>query len=279
MTKDKELVLHWKKFAHEIWANKKAPWKPSKGEIKLWEQMLKRVLRNNKKPKVLVLGATPEFRDLFARYPMVKVFLADISKEMKQGMDELLKSKPKNEKFVKTDWRKMPFANEYFDIAIGDTPHHNIKKTTYPAFFKEIKRVLKPGGYLLLSSWFFGKQKGLSMKEFINLYKRNPRYFRNFENRTYALWRLGKKVFHSRKTWEWHWEKVEQAIAREYKKQKLPEKDIKYLMFDFAKYIQVCPREPDFSKLLSKYFAIEKTWQEKTHPAMQVKKDWVLKKK
>lgn len=226
----------------------------------------------------MILGATPEFRDMLAKYP-VNVILLDVNLEMKKAMDSLLARKPKKEKFIKANWLKMPFSDNYFDIVMGDTPHHNIKGKTYRKFFSQIRRVLKLDGYFLLSSWFFNKsQKNLTIREFINLYKKNPKFFHNFKNRTYALGMLGKN-FYNKKTWEWNWQEVDEVIIKEAKKRGLLKEDLKYLLFDYGNYTQVAPWEPDFSKFLNRFFKIEKTWQDKSHIAMSFKKDWVMRKK
>lgn len=174
-----QTIKFWKTFATKVWAKKKPPYKPSKGEIKFWEKIIKKVAAETENPKVLILGATPEFRDMLAKYP-IDVILLDINQEMKKAMDDLLKTKPMREKFIKGDWLDMPFNNESFDVVMGDTPHHNIKKSIYHRFFSQIKRALKKDGYFLLSSCFFSKSQkgeGVTLRQFLDFYKKNPKFF------------------------------------------------------------------------------------------------------
>lgn len=271
-------IKFWKNFARKVWAEKLPPWKPSANEIKFWEKIVCRVAKSTKNPKALILGATPEFRDMFSKYP-INVTLLDINPEMYVAMRSLMKCKPKYEKFVKSDWLKIPFKNETFDIIIGDTPHHNIKKRQYGEFFSEVRRVLKTKGYFLLSSWFFDKSNnGLTMRQYTELYRRNPQIFRDFKSRTLALYRLGKKEFYNRQTWEWDWHEIDEKITKEFKKYHLPKDNLKYIKFNYGNYVQVCPWEPDFSKFLAKFFNVLEIWQDKSYVAMSIKKDWVMKK-
>ncbi|MDX8512695.1 class I SAM-dependent methyltransferase [Mesorhizobium captivum] len=52
--------------------------------------------------------------------------------------------------FVKGTAQELPFEDGQFDIVTGTLMLHHLSKPTRSAFFREVERVLKPGGRLLL---------------------------------------------------------------------------------------------------------------------------------
>jgi len=79
----------WKSVA-ELWPDLKPPLRPSVGEIKIYEKFLKQVLPQIKSKQVLLFGATPEIRDLLAKYKF-HLTLIDINPEMIKATTKILK--------------------------------------------------------------------------------------------------------------------------------------------------------------------------------------------
>ena len=79
----KELAGRWKKYYTP-------PGQPSKDDQKTYLKYIKEVLKNKKEPKVLILGATPELRDLLAK-TRAEVTIIDILMEMISAMSQLTK--------------------------------------------------------------------------------------------------------------------------------------------------------------------------------------------
>lgn len=265
----------WREFAH-VWSLKRPPYKPSQNEIDFWHTHLDSLAQVTPAFSALVLGCTPEFRELLAEYPSAKVTLADINEEMKKACDSLTRKKPADETFVKCDWRDMPFPDSTFDVVLGDCPHHNIKKNTYETFFSEVKRVLKPSGLFMLATWYFKDQPELTLTEYLNWYKRDPNYFSDFQNRTYPQCQLGKGSYYSKKTWEWDWGKIDADITRELNRVGYDDARIKNALLDWGNYVQVCPHEPEFRKFLETYFVVRARYQDPTHKAMEFKEAYLL---
>jgi len=82
------------------------------------------------------------------------------------------------ENFVVGEMADLPYQDNYFDLVIGIASFHHLpSKTLRLQALAEIRRVLKPGGYLLMSNWHlwhqpyfkhFFKQffKKISLKDF-----------------------------------------------------------------------------------------------------------------
>lgn len=141
----------WKGFAKRWDEYYTAPGRPTKDEIRIFLHYLNRsgILERagKRKIKALVLGATPELRDMLARIK-ADVSLIDLSKYMIREMTKLRKIRSKEHKFT-GDWIKTPFPDGYFDVVVGDLAQGNIAKDKKQAFLKEIARVLKKNGYFI----------------------------------------------------------------------------------------------------------------------------------
>jgi len=151
MTKKKQekFATPYKTFAARWEKHYTPPGRPSKQAISLYRQFAKKSFIGLKhQPRVLVLGATPEIRDILAGLK-VEVSIIDLNMEMILAMTEVTKKKNPNEIIVKGDWTKMPFASNYYDLVMGDIVLSNVPRSLQTPFLKEVKRVLGPRGYFI----------------------------------------------------------------------------------------------------------------------------------
>ncbi|MFC1753590.1 class I SAM-dependent methyltransferase [Thermoproteota archaeon] len=132
----KEYIEHWEIFA--------SPGRPSEGDVAILERWLKKI---NAK-RVLILGSTPELRDLVKKLGC-EVYCMDMQLEMLMGMEHFMKSKNKDEVWIKGDWLESPLKDDFFDAILGDLVLVNIPYKDKPRFLKQITRMLKKDGYWL----------------------------------------------------------------------------------------------------------------------------------
>ncbi len=145
MKKDKYLKP-WKDLA-ERWKKWTPPLSPSKEAISVYKKfIIKSITGLKRKPRALVLGATPQLRDLLFELNF-EVTIIDVSMKMILAMSELTKHKNPDEVIVKSDWMKMPLTSDYYDIVVGDIILGNVPQNKQVKFLKEIQRVLKKKGY------------------------------------------------------------------------------------------------------------------------------------
>lgn len=144
--------IFWHTNLAKRWAIYDSPARPSKSECRIIENF---VARHKKPAKILILGATPEYRDL-AHNQKAEVTCVDIGLEMILAMRELMKNKKRTDQEVwfRANWLDMPVANNYYNFVLGDLVIHNIPLTLQPKFFAKIKQVLRPGGYFITRSWW-----------------------------------------------------------------------------------------------------------------------------
>ncbi len=171
----------WKKIAL-TWKDMLPPSRPSLGDIRVYDSFAKQEIKKGKPFKVLILGATPELRDLLSRYCLLgydlKVFLLDINPEMIRAMDSLVVIKGKREKKIIGDWLKTPFNNDFFNLVVGDEVMINIKKEERTDLLKEVSRILKPdGAFILRASYVNPRARKFTVKK--SLAKYAEMYFQN----------------------------------------------------------------------------------------------------
>ena len=75
---------------------------------------------------------------------------------------EIAKKKYPRQKFLSADALRLPFSDSYFDKVYSIAVLHHIPSDeSRGQFLKETKRILKPGGLLILTCWKFHKLKEL----------------------------------------------------------------------------------------------------------------------
>ncbi len=138
---------YWFNLAN-YWRQLGPPIRPSKMEIKNYEQFLPLAIKKRKKLKILILGATPELRDLAHKY-QAEVTVVDINWQMIMAMRELMKYKNKPEIWVKSGWTAVPLADNYYDVILGDGVVGNISQNDSRQWWQHLNEFLKNGGYFI----------------------------------------------------------------------------------------------------------------------------------
>jgi len=270
---------HWQK----LWAEVESPWRPSKKDIAFCEKMIEMALKREKNPRALVLGATPEIRDLLAKYK-IETTLVDVNPSMKKAMDKLMRRKSEREKLIVSDWVKMKLPKNYFDLAFSDGCLTNISLATWKNFFANVNHGLKKTGFLYSGSWIYRVKKPLSFEDLLKKYKRNPKHFKDFKNRVYALHSLYLNPgLYNRRKKEYDFFKVMKEIESFVKKGVINQKDFKNLQWtrvEMGPYVEIGfddAREHD--NYLKKFYKIIAVFQDKSHPLTAFRRDYIISKK
>jgi len=133
-------LLQWDKYT--------SPFRPSCEDIKNYSLIFNRLKMKN---RVLVLGATPEIREILSKFDS-SIIIADFSFKMISGMIFFNKSiNETKEKWIKSDWMALDkfIKNNYFDVIVGDLFLRNINPQLQLECLRKISRLLKKGGYLI----------------------------------------------------------------------------------------------------------------------------------
>lgn len=142
----------WHASVSKGWSIQAPPALPSKSEVKILENFIK---LKNLGQNLLVLGATPEYRNLAHRLKK-QVTLCDISFEMMLEMSNHLRypQNAKKEIWLKSDWLSAPLQENYFDIILGDFVIANVPCKQQNNFYKNIASFLSKNGYFLTRIYY-----------------------------------------------------------------------------------------------------------------------------
>jgi len=150
----------------EKWQNTFPPSKPFIGDLIVFRKLFQQYKnKGGQKTKILILGATPELRDLVAGDQTV-VAVADVNKTMIKAMT-LLRKKKSREKLIVGRWQNLPIKEKY-DLIIGDAPLNMLDNKDIPDTLNRIARVLKPNGYFLHRTLLFNPKKKIKASQAIN---------------------------------------------------------------------------------------------------------------
>lgn len=268
----------------ELWPFWGPPARPNSFDLKIWERYIDKLKKENKNVKALVLGATPEIRDLLAKYHIPTTVL-DVNAGMVRGLGRLMKyKKRKKERIIINNWLNVSklFPKNHFDLIMGHDVFNNLPWSFYSRLAQGIKKVLKKDGYFLLVSPITRLEDRISPREIVSLYKRKPQFFKSFTNRWWVMDVL-KCWDYNKRTRQYFMAKIKKRLIKEIKKQGLPKKTIEDIWF-FASsnviddYVGTHPLLKDVTNVFKKHFRIEKTFFNplkglKCHP------NFVLRKK
>ena len=170
----KNFSTPWKERAKR-WKGYSYPGRPSKRACVEYKKFVKECVGRKKTFQALVLGATPEVRDLLHELG-AKVMIIDINLEMILAMTELVKHSTDDETIVRGDWTNMPFGNNQFDVVLGDLVLPNVPPHLHKKFLKEIQRVLKPQGCFITKHWLVPENYNKTFEEVLDMYEQMPAY-------------------------------------------------------------------------------------------------------
>ena len=117
------------------------PARPTAGEFKIYKRELGRL---GKTSKVLLLGSTPEIRDIASELKL-ELAVIDFNEKNYKESQALMKSDPKTETFVKKNWLEMDFKAE-FDFVICDNILSVLAPTEAKKVIDNVCNALKPSG-------------------------------------------------------------------------------------------------------------------------------------
>lgn len=138
---------------------------PNQEEI---EQYLRYIQDYKIEGKALVLGATPELRDMLINQGF-EVHAVDKSNELFPLMDKCMINKNVDEKYV-ADWLNMLnlFEEESFDLVITDAGMNNISHDVVDKFLEVVKILMKKGSFFIMRNMVTKKLPKMTYDKVIN---------------------------------------------------------------------------------------------------------------
>ena len=246
----------------KVWGQYKSPWVPEGEELEIFKKFLRRALKKQHHKRVLILGSTPQLRDL-AHDLGAEVTVVDVSLNMMMGLPYLMKNKKlvDRETWVRSGWLDAPLQHNHWNVVLGDWVICNIPKNLQTTFTAKIKDILVPGG-LFITKAYFVLEKKISTNQIINNFLGKPRpSFRDYQD--YFTELMYART--DKRTWSHSVNDLRFVLKQFYKTfrdHKLKLKIKKHLeMLDYmlgkGDFVWACPTEKDGEKIFTKYFIIK----------------------
>ncbi|MEI7621312.1 MAG: hypothetical protein WCJ51_02135 [Candidatus Moraniibacteriota bacterium] len=153
MTSDKKKLIKrqmadWQKWS-SYWKLLKAGSRPSQEDVKIIFDQISKHIKGIKNPNVVILGSTPEFREMCGIFSAVygaEVVCVELVDYMYKAMTQLLLQKNEKESVIFCNWLEIKLPNNFADVVIGDLTEGNITAELLPKYYAEMNRVLKDDG-------------------------------------------------------------------------------------------------------------------------------------
>lgn len=120
------------------------------GIIGAYRALFERASQGKQNAVAMVLGATPELRDLALEHGCLLISVEVNEKIMREMTALMTHANDPRERVIIGDWLKNPAEDNAVDVVMGDGIGNNVPYAEFPRLFSEIARVLKPGGYCIL---------------------------------------------------------------------------------------------------------------------------------
>jgi len=140
------------------WGEYTSPFRPSKGDIGNYSSILRSFAKKREK-KILLLGSTPEIREILSRLDLFPI-VADFSSRMISGMlvfGPLINES--KETWIRADWMDLNefLKIDYFDVIIGDLFLRNIDFESQDKSLENISRLLKKNAHFITRIHFLNE--------------------------------------------------------------------------------------------------------------------------
>ncbi|MDP1845680.1 MAG: class I SAM-dependent methyltransferase [Candidatus Moranbacteria bacterium] len=147
----------WQKMA-KLWSLYSKYSRPSPEDIRHFNEYLQFALKGISEPLVVLLGATPEIRDLLLKYSKkqkAKIICVDMTKDMFMAMSHLTHHKNSREQFVLSNWLSISkkMKPKSVDVVIGDFVIGNVGEHE-KKFLKEVSSILKSNGFFITRAYY-----------------------------------------------------------------------------------------------------------------------------
>lgn len=142
------------------WKNFQPPIRPSPDDLAVFEKYLQRKIgQKGKGLKLLILGSTPELRDMAKEHGIVPI-VCDYSKENYDALGMLCR-KEGRELFVNQDWRQLALP-EQVDLVFCEASFNMVNEEDLRKVLSSAIHVVNDNGIIVAKTWIRFSTKELS---------------------------------------------------------------------------------------------------------------------
>ena len=153
------------------WKNFHPPIRPSKDDLAVFEKYLQeKIKQKGKSLKLLILGSTPELRDLAKEHGIVPI-VCDYSKENYDALGMLCKKEGK-ELFVNCDWRELHLP-EPVDLVFCEASFNMVNKEDLRKVLSNAMKIISNNGLIVAKTWIRFATTELSFDALVQSYRKS----------------------------------------------------------------------------------------------------------
>lgn len=143
----------WNNYLAITWGKYLPPIRPYVEECEIFKTYLSEFIKqNDKRPKVLILGSTPELRDV-AYSCGIEPFIVDYSKDNYEAMGTLCKVIGKDI-FIESNWLDIKqHIHEQFDFIFSEAAFNVLNATNAKKLYRICFDMLTDGGRVIAKQW------------------------------------------------------------------------------------------------------------------------------
>ncbi|OGH71092.1 MAG: hypothetical protein A3C90_00530 [Candidatus Magasanikbacteria bacterium RIFCSPHIGHO2_02_FULL_51_14] len=152
------------------------PGRPSPQDLIGYRRFLCAAVADTERPSALILGATPDLRDLLYEEGVACTVL-DCNPDMIEQMTAIRQHCDPNETVVVSDWINNTLPSESFDVILGDFVISNIPWDKQQDFFLSVARLLKRNGrFITRMSSLTDDWRDFDVMQVLEKYQRLPEH-------------------------------------------------------------------------------------------------------
>lgn len=142
----------WNNYLAKTWNRYLPPIRPYYEELSIFKKYIKGFIESNsKKPNILILGSTPELRDIVYEYDIIPT-VVDFSKENYEGMG-LLRRLTGKDIFIEKNWLELSSNDGDFDFIFSEAAFNVLPKDSAKQLYKKSCNLLKKNGKIVAKEW------------------------------------------------------------------------------------------------------------------------------
>jgi spermidine synthase len=130
--------------------------KPSDAELFIFRTHLENLSRQSKNARILIIGSSPELRELAARLNVHATVVAN-DLEVIERTTKLMNKKSSVEEWLEGDIIALPLKKASFDMIFGDHVLSDVSPFNKERFYARMKEILKKDGSVVIRSLVFKK--------------------------------------------------------------------------------------------------------------------------
>lgn len=150
----------WNTWASQ-WKLFTEPFRPSKQDMSIYASLINAHIQAINNPTIVILGSTPELRDLCIAYSLqydARILCVEMMKDIYYAFKQLMNTDNQNEQLIEKNWLNMNLPEKSVDIVVGDLTDGNINHEFKSMYYKQIHKSLKETGMYIARTALYKSQ-------------------------------------------------------------------------------------------------------------------------